>query len=190
MGLPPHLDSLVRAIGLLGPDGRVDPEWFEHPLHDLRTIVSNPFQRAALLELLDLAAPSVPGGAGTTDERWHPLLDAGGRGNVYLVVAGDILGVTASIETPPGFSPLARASLRLPLVDLSGGTVRAIAGSTAAPLEVTFTAAWGAGSHPSGLTLIASADVDGAGSLRVVLEDLDPERPPGTRTALDAANLN
>jgi len=188
--LPPHLASLARALGVVGPDGGVDAGWFEHPLEHAKTIVSDRHQRAALFRLLDSVLPSTPGMGARGGARWYPLLEQGGRGNVYLTVDGDRIGVAAAVETPAGSGPRVRASLRLPLVDASGGQVSAVAGSAAAPLEVALEAGLGVGAHPSSIAVVASADVSGNGSVRVVLEDLDPADPLGTRTELDPARLD
>src|SRR5580765_1454087 len=104
----PELLSLAKAVGLVGPDGKVESAWFQHPLDSLRTILSDSHQRAALLSLLDLAVPSVadPAGGGA---RWYPFLDTAARGNVYLTVDGSVIGVAASLETPPT-TPSAKAA--------------------------------------------------------------------------------
>lgn len=185
----PELESLVRAIGLMAADGAVDPDWFEHPLERLRTIVSNPVQRAALLDLLDRIVPPEPGGSGSaTSARLYPLLDRNGPGNIYLSVDDTTLGVVAAIATPVIAVPRARVECRLPLVDLSNG-LRAIAGSPGAPLTLSLEAGWPAGAHPSGVAAVASIEVSGAGSLRIRLQDLDPAAPPGTVTEFDPTRL-
>ncbi len=184
----PELLSLAKAVGLVGPDGKVESAWFQHPLDSLRTILSDSHQRAALLSLLDLAVPSVadPAGGGA---RWYPLLDTAARGNVYLTVDGSVIGVAASLETPPT-TPSARAAVRVPLVDVSSPTPVAIAGSADAPLELELEATWPAGSHPSSLDVVLSVDAASGGSLRIVFEDLDPAAPAGTRTELDPSSLD
>ena len=188
--LPPRLASLTRALGLVGPDGGVDAGWFEHPLDRVQKVLARPHQRAALFQLLDGTLPPESAGDARGGARWHPLLDAGGRGNVYVTVDGGRVGVAAAIETPADVLPRVRASLRLPLVDTAGGAVVAVAGSPGAPLEVALEAGLGAGAHPSSVAVVASVDVEGNGSVRIVLEDLDPASPAGTRTELDPSRLD
>ena len=184
----PELLSLAKTVGLVGPDGKVDSAWFEHPLDSLRTILSDSHQRAALLSLMDLAIPSVGDPAGGA-ARWYPFLDAAGRGNIYLTVDGSVIGIAASLQTPP-MVPAAKVSLRVPLLDVSAPTPVAIAGSADAPLELELEATWPAGSHPSRLDVVLSVDTANGGSLRIVFEDLDPADPAGTRIELNPAELD
>jgi hypothetical protein len=188
--LSPQLDSLAKAIGLVGADGHVDAAWFDAPLERLSTVLSNPNQRAALLELVEELLPSTPPGGANGSVRWHPLLDPAWRGNVYLTVDGDVIGVAAGIETPSDISPGARASIRLPLIDLSSGTPEVIAGTAKGPLEVTVRAAWDPAAHPSGASVHASVDLQGKGGLLISFEDLDPDAAPGNRTDLDPARID
>ena len=188
-----ELEAFIRALGLVSADGSVDPTWFEHPLDRLGTIVSNTIQRAALLDLLDRILPQgqrppTDRAPGAGSERLYPLLDATWRGNIYLAIDDDTLGVVASIATPAGVSPSARVDCRLPLVDLSTG-LRAIAGSPDGPLSLSITAQWPAGTHPSSVAATASIDVTGGASVRVRLMDLDPAAPAGTSTELDPTRL-
>lgn len=46
-----------KAIGLLGPDGGLEADWFKDPLSKLESILSNSNQRAAFLDLLDQIVP-------------------------------------------------------------------------------------------------------------------------------------
>ncbi|MDC3960917.1 alpha/beta fold hydrolase [Polyangium jinanense] len=186
----PQLLSLARAIGLVAADGYVDAGWFDNPLDRLRTIVSNAHQRAAFLGLLEEILPSMPVSGFDGDARWYPLLSPTGRGNVYLTIQGELIGVAASLETPAAMTPGARASLRLPLVDVSNGTVVAVAGSAEAPFELVLEAQWAPGSHPSSIAAVASVNIEAGGALRIVLEDLDPAAAPGTRTYLDPTKLD
>ena len=99
----------------------------------MRRALSDETQRAALLELLqDLLPPddAAPDDAGA---RWHPLLERDGPGNVYLTVEGDVIGVAAAIATDGAEPPLARAGIRLPLVQAGEDDLRAVAGTATAP---------------------------------------------------------
>ena len=184
----PELLAFARAVGLLGPDGAVDARWVEHPLEGLRTILSSPHQRAALLELLEAVAPPVadPAGSGA---RWHPLLAGGGRGNLYLTVDGAVFGVAATLESAAA-DPVVRGSVRFPLVDVGGTSPVAVAASAAAPVELEVAATWPAGSHPSSVSVLVSADASGSGGMRITLRDLDPAAPTGRLTVLDPAHLD
>jgi hypothetical protein len=185
----PELAALVNALGLVGPDGNVSTDWFGNPLDSLRTILSNDYQRAALFDLLDSVLP-VEADSPSGGSRWHPLLEARHIGNVYITVDGSAVGFAVAVETPSGTTPSARASLRIPLVDVSSGNVEVIAGSAQAPLELVLEAHWAAGSHPSGIAVAASVDLQGNGSLRITLDDLDPSAAPGTVTELDPTKMD
>jgi hypothetical protein len=186
--LSPELGALAKAIALIGPDGSVDPRWFDAPLERLRTILSNSQQRAALLDLLEELLPSAPPEGVPGTARWHPLLDPAWPGNVYVVVDGDVIGLAAAIGTK-GSKPGARASVLLPLVDLSSGTVEVVAGSSRGPLEIEVHAAWDPDAHPSGIGVRATVDLEGRGALRVAFDDLDAARP-GARIELDPTRLD
>lgn len=185
--LSPQLAHLARAVGLLSAEGRVESGWFGDPLHYLRRLLSDPQQRAALLQLLDDLLP--PDTAGDTLARWHPLLDPAWPGNLYVTIDGDVVGLAGSIATAPGTVPAASASLRIPLVDLSSGEVEVIAGSARGPLEASIRAGWDAAAHPSAVAVHASIDLQGQGQLRIVFDDLDPAQPGG-RTEIDPTRLD
>lgn len=166
--LDPSAVALAKALGLVAADGSVDASWFEHPLDHLRTIVDNPVQRRGLLDLLDSALPPSPAAKSLAPpgEQWHPIFEQG-RYGVYLTVAGDVIGVAAAASTdpePPGFGLV----LRLPLVDASNG-LTAVAGTDRGPLELSLSvSALGVDA-----SAIASLDLDGEGSVRLVVRDVD-----------------
>ena len=56
-GLPPEVELSARTIGLLDEDGDLNAGWFQSPDSQLRTIIADPAQRAALLALLDAVLP-------------------------------------------------------------------------------------------------------------------------------------
>ncbi|MGE3177280.1 MAG: alpha/beta fold hydrolase, partial [Vicinamibacterales bacterium] len=181
--ISPELLSLANAIGLIDPDGAVSPEWLSHPLDGLRTILSNGHQRSALFELLGAVVPAVADPTGGTG-LWHPLIQ-GSHGGVFLNVDDELIGLVLSLETPPAQGPGIRASLRVPLLDVSGPEPIAAAGAGPTPIELEVETRWAAGTNPSSLAAFLSVDCSGHGSLRLVLQDLDPAAPPGTRTEID-----
>ena len=181
---------LAKALGLIDADGRLVPGWFEHPLESVRRALSNETQRAALLELLqDLLPPddAAPDDAGA---RWHPLLERDGPGNVYLTVEGDVIGVAAAIATDGADAPLARAGIRLPLIEAAEEELRAIAGTADGPLEMVLDAEWGAGEHPSAIRVRAGVDVESGARLLLILEDLEVGGVVIPSAAIDPARLD
>src|SRR5688500_7411865 len=81
--LPPEARDFAAALGIVGPDGAVDGPWFKDPIARLRTMISNPAQRAALMAALDRLVP--PDEGATDGDRRHPILvDDEGQGGVYL----------------------------------------------------------------------------------------------------------
>lgn len=187
--LSPQVTSLAKAIGLVGVDGDVDAAWFRDPIERLRTIISDPHQRAALFALLETLLPSAPPGGSVGAVRWHPLLEPTWKGNVYVTVEGDVIGVAAAIETASAAAPTARASIRVPLVDGSTGSLEVIAGSSRGPLHLTLAAGWGATARPSAIAVDATVDIDGHATFRVAFNDLDPDRP-GSQAAFDPTRLD
>ena len=187
--LSPQLAELVRAIGLVDADGRVNTGWFERPLDFLRSVLSDAGQRAALLQLLDDLFPPSVAGAGQGTARWHPLLDPTWPGQIFITIDGDVIGLAGSIATPPRTTPAASASLRIPLVDLSTGSVEVIAGSARGPLEVSVRAGWDPAAHPSAVSVTAAVDLQGHGKLSIAFDNLDPNRP-GSRTEIDPTRLD
>src|SRR5439155_16534412 len=131
--LDPNVEDLLKAVGLLDGDGHLVGGWFQDPIGGVRQILSDPQQRAALLELLR----SVLGedGAGLHDGDAVPLLDPNGIGNVYLTINGDVIGVAAALTTPADVDVQATASVSLPLID-TAGDLRAVAGTADGPLEI------------------------------------------------------
>ena len=182
--LDPSAVALAKALGLVAADGSVDAAWFEHPLDHLRTIVDNPVQRRGLLDLLDSALPPSPAATALAPpgEQWHPVFEEG-RYGVYLTVAGDVIGVAAAASTdpePPGFGLV----LRLPLVDASNG-LTAVAGTAQGPLELSLSvSALGVDA-----SAVASVDLEGEGSVRLVVREVDLGDGVPRTVALDPSRL-
>ena len=170
VSVDPKAGALLRAIGLLNADGKVDPAWFQDPIAAVRKILANRTQRAALLELLDEVVGTEAGGPQGSD--WHPLLDTE-RGNVYLTSTGDVIGIAAELATPTGETPRVAASLRLPLVDASGN-LRAIAGTAEGPLELALDLELDAAAPVDAVRVRVTVDLTGDAELRFALEGVGP----------------
>ena len=125
----PKLAMLFTAIGLTDGDGEVVASWFDDPLVAAKTVLSNPVQRAGLLELVRTLLPD-----DGPEQGWHPLLDSE-AGNVYVTIEGDVIGVAGAIWAQTSGGPTISGSVRLPLVDVSG-ELRAIAGSPEGPIRL------------------------------------------------------
>ena len=138
-GLPSEVDLAAKAIGLLDADGNLDAGWFQGPDARIRSILSNPAQRTALLALLRaLLPPETPAGV-PPGEQWHPLLGAGLAGNVFLVVgsaAGQVtFGIGALVHTTAA-NPEAALRLRFPVIRCDGANIQPIGGTSAGPLQL------------------------------------------------------
>lgn len=160
--LPPELDDLGKAIGLLdGSPTFLNTGWFNDPLANLQSILKTPQQRDALIRLLDEVLPPeaipdpLPAGIGA-DEKWHPLLQDQARGNIYLTVdtgSGALdLGIGARYETAASASTAASVTVRLPVVR-SNSTISLIAGGAHGPLSVTLAVALGWQKATDGIAL-------------------------------------
>ena len=164
--------ALLRALGLLDGDDHVVATWFKDPLKALRSVLSNPQQRAALLDLLDTALPPVQDGTGPAGSRWHPLLDSD-AGNVYLTVTGDVIGLAGQLTGLPVGGPRISGGLRLPLVD-TAGELRAIAGTAEGPIVLALDIEWTEpDADPSAVRAAVTVDVQRGADARVRLEGVD-----------------
>src|SRR5438309_10532893 len=100
-GLDARLIALGKAIGLI-VDGHLNSAWFQapSPISSLRQILSNPQQRAALLEFVAAEFPPQPMAELGAGETWYPLLEPQPRGNVYLTATtgtAETLGIGAEL---------------------------------------------------------------------------------------------
>ena len=73
---------------------------------------------------------------------------------------------------------------------MSTGTVEAIAASPNGPIQLVVEAHFDDTAHPSAVAVVASIDTTGNGRLRIVLDNVDPAAPAGTRTELDPTRLD
>jgi uncharacterized protein DUF6603 len=174
----PNLKRLLTAVGLMDASGHVDTTWFNDPLGGVRRVLSDPEQRAALVDLLQDLVGSQE--AALAAAEWLPLLDTGERGNVYLTVDGSVVGVAAAYGTPPGADPAATASLRLPLVE-AGDELRVLAGTADGPLALVLTLALADGPFDA-LNVSASVDLEGHAAFAFTLEGIDVGAGPETLT--------
>src|SRR4051794_33447404 len=189
--LDPSIASLVKAIGLVDADGNVDPGFLQHPLTSIRNALKEESQRAALLELLNQVLGTVrpDDSASPLGSHWHPLLDPGGRGNVYVTLEGDVIGVVLQIGTDPDQEPGARVRIALPLISTADGALTPLAGSPAGPLAAILEVTWPGDVHPSGVLVRATIDTAGHGEVHVGLQNLDLGQGLVPETELDPANL-
>ena len=197
------LVDVGRALGLLAAGGDTpDPSWFDHPLQSLGGILSQPDQRAALLDLLQQIVPAVVVPGAPAGERWHPLLGDPPQGNLYLTVDPSTPGVTrlgvAGRFTGGGGSAEAAAMVAAaPLFSASGSTVTAIAGTAGAPLTLSLAVplGWTAPPHPLALAAIelgvslAPAAVPATATAAVTLRGLDLDGSGPADAVLDPADF-
>ncbi|MCP3887527.1 MAG: hypothetical protein GY702_01480 [Desulfobulbaceae bacterium] len=159
--LDPDVENLALAIGLLRRTGGgsvvIDADFFGAPWNRVADIFSDEEQRAALISALEGLVPSaeqhldevtetVAGlGASLPLRTAYPLLDEGGKGQIYLVVARDgpapgapmQLSIVGEAEVSAD-GPGARAELVLLVA--SGNSIAAVAGSPDYPLSISATA--------------------------------------------------
>ncbi|MFI7644874.1 DUF6603 domain-containing protein [Micromonospora sp. NPDC049460] len=150
-GIPAEVEDLGIALGLLAPSGggvRLVEEFFADPWTRVGKLVASDVQRAALVRAIEVLLPSArprfaTEAAGRPDRvaRHVPLLEQGGKGQVYLVVerAGPAASapLTLAIEAEAG--PVAggpAVTARLDLLVASAGTVTAVAASREHPIRL------------------------------------------------------
>ena len=183
-----------KAVGLLGSDGELNKDWFEHPLDSLAKILSDPLQRGALFDLLDQVVPpaSVPGI--DSHEKWHPLISKPGIGNLYLTVSQNGTSKVGVAGDLSGNSNKATLRAHLPILGLDAGGSHEIAGGKDGPLDVTLRVELDIQSASFALKAI-SANVSlqptvPAFDLQVLLEGLDLDGSGPKDTPLDSSNLS
>src|SRR5262245_51945347 len=186
-----------KAIGLLSPDGSLNPSWFQHPDTEIVGMLKEPAQRAAFLDLLHQLFPPAPIAGLPASEKWHPLLTSAPTGNLYCAVQTNngttMFGIAGDLE---GSGPES-ASLRvkLPIVSFSGSSPTAIAGSAQGPISVSIRVPlnWTIAANGIGLKAIRfeiqlAPLVPKAGAV-IVLEGLDLDGTGAHDTTLDPSNL-
>jgi hypothetical protein len=177
-GLAGELSDLGKAIGLIKDDGTLNGGWFDKPQLELSTILSDPQQRQALMNLVNALLPpaTIPGIP--DNETWHPLLGDQPRGNVYFTIntsgPGVVFGVAADFGNPGSSGITADVQVSLPLVSADGG-VQAVAGTAGGPLRVAVQARLGLKKPPiqlDGISIVASIAPPSV-TLTVTLQNLD-----------------
>jgi hypothetical protein len=201
--LASELTDLGHAIGLIDGSGNLNTHWFENPVSELHTVLTDSTQRSGLLDLLDALLPPASLAGLPAGEEWHPLLgdDPTLRGNVYLTTrntqSGVVLGLAGAFNTPDGTQPAASIRAHLPLVE-AGANVTAIAGTSdgAFDLEFRLTFGWSTPNQPIGLrdvTLAATIAPLASGGpvegLIITLGGLDLDGNGAVDTVLDPQQL-
>ena len=133
--LSPEVLDIAKAVGLVSASGEINDSWFNNPLDNLRSVLTNSTQRAALLDLLDIVLPPQAVAGVPSGEKWHPLLGTQPAGNLYLTLSlADplIMGLAGAYTTSPTVSALCR----MPMASLSGTAFTPIAGTATGPLEL------------------------------------------------------
>jgi hypothetical protein len=194
--------DLGKAVGLFDDNGNLQPNWFENPLSStdgIAAIFTSDTQRAAFLRVLDALLPPIQSPDIPANETWHPLLGDQPRGNAYLTVNtsnGVTFGLSGDFKSTDGQPPLAQLQAHLPLVNISGGNVTAVAGSSTGPLDVKLRIHLGFefATDPIGLdSVIVTASLTPLGSpianLTVELEGLQLDDSGPQNIQLDPANI-
>ncbi len=176
--LDPKVEDLLEAVGVLDAGGHVVSAWFQNPIGGVRTILSDPGQGAALVQLLHQVLGNDDEGV-LGDGDAVPLLDPNGIGNVYLTVTGDVIGVAAAITASPGSPVDVTGSVRLPLID-TAGDLRAVAGTADGPLEIGLRLGFPTGSVLDALSVAATVDLGGDAAFFFTLEGVDVGAGPET----------
>ena len=180
--------ALATALGLVS-NGQLDPGFFSEPLSHLRTIVSDPDQRTALLTALDsLLPPPDAGGAqqadGATTTR-HPIA-ATDHGTLALSItrsgaADDPVVIVGLWGSATHAASGCEAEVDLPLVQGSDTGAAVVAGTLDHPMAVAVRVpvGWTRADHPIGL--------DGATLSALVIA---PPDLASSRIVLDLAGLD
>jgi len=203
LGESGELTELAQAIGVLDDAGNLDLSWFSTPLTRLAGVVTVPSQRAALMRFFDLALPPAPEPGRPAGEKWHPLLGALDRGNLYLTLldapAAMVLGIAGDFHTADGADVPATLRLQADVV-VAGSSVDLVIGTAAHPItvEVRVQTGWTydpPGGHPVGLaaitgrfTIVPDPDQPSFG-LELVLEQLSLRGETPADTVMDVDDL-
>ena len=200
--LLPEVEALATALGLMR-HGTLDTSFFADPLARVRSILSNPDQRVALLAALDGVLPSdgSPVHSGDGDTTRHPLVSSQ-AGSVSLSVTRSgpaenpdvVVGLWASAADVASGVAL---EVDLPLVRASGSSLAVVAGSTDHPLAVGVQVplGWERPAHPVGLAavslsaLVLAPPVLARSRVAVVLHGLDLGVGPAADLVLDPFDL-
>ena len=196
--LTAELADLGKAIGLFHSDGSLDVSWLGEPLSRMQSILTDPGQRQALLDLMDAFFPpasNVPDLA--VGEKWHPLLGAQAIGNLYFtelpLAGGAVFGVAGEIHGA-GATPRATLRVSLPVFEATNN-ITAVFGTQNYPLSASLTVHLKDLLSTPQLTLnsVRVAAVVSvtppSESVKITLEGLSIDGAPPQDVPLDAANL-
>jgi hypothetical protein len=203
LGSSAELTDLVKLIGLVDASGNIDTSWFANPLAKLSQALRNETQRQALTDFLDHTMPPADEPGLPAGEKWHPLLGAQSRGNLYLTVrdtgSGLVVGIAGDLHSSPTATVPGRLRIQGDLIAASS-TVDLVVGTSTNPIvaEARIETGWtynpGAG-HPVGLGAIVArfAIVPDPGNpsiqLRLVLEQLSLHGEPAVDKVVDVTQL-
>ncbi|MEH0934454.1 DUF6603 domain-containing protein [Micromonospora psammae] len=194
-GLPAEVEDLGIALGLLAPSGggvRLVEEFFADPWTRVGKLVASDVQRAALVRaiegMLPAAQPRFPAdGAGELGRpvRHVPLLEEGGKGQVYLVVERTGLAASAPLTLaiaaeagPVAGGPAVTA--RVDLLLAASGTVTPVAASKSHPIRLRAQAPLGeSGASVEAAVLLVAPPDEGLSRVTVTVRGL-----PGTTEPL------
>ncbi|SCF18220.1 hypothetical protein GA0074695_4085 [Micromonospora viridifaciens] len=194
-GLPAEVEDLGLALGLLAPSGggvRLVEEFFADPWTRVGKLVASDVQRAALVRaiegMLPAAQPRFPSrGAGQLGGpvRHVPLLEEGGKGQVYLVVerAGLAASAPLTLAIAAEAGPVAggpAVTARVDLLVAASGTVTPVAASKNHPIRLRAQAPLGdSGASVEAAVLLVAPPDEAASRITVTVRGL-----PGTTEPL------
>ncbi|MGS2616235.1 DUF6603 domain-containing protein [Micromonospora sp. LZ34] len=194
-GIPAEVEDLGIALGLLAPSGggvRLVEEFFADPWTRVGRLVANDVQRAALVRAIEGLLPAAqprfptdPAGQLGRVARHVPLLEEGGKGQVYLVV--ERTGVAASAPLTLAIAAEAgpvdggpAVTARLDLLVATGGAVTAVAASRNHPIRLRARAPLGdTGASVEAAVLLVAPPDEGLSRVTVTVRGL-----PGTTEPL------
>ena len=141
LDLGSELSAMGVALGLLDGQDNLRPDWFSDPLASLRQILTDPVQRAALLDVIDGVLPAGSEGPDAPDETWHPLTgDTSSAARLFITLVrtadGEAeLGLAARVHCQTGVVT-ADVTFQAGLVHAADGGLTAVIGTPAAPLRL------------------------------------------------------
>lgn len=203
LGPSAELADLATLIGLVDGSGNLDTSWFANPLAKLSQLLRNQTQRQALTGFLDQTMPPADEPGLPTGEKWHPLLGAQDRGNLYLTVrdtgSGLIIGVAGDLHSSPSAAVPGRLRVQGDIISASS-TVDLVIGTPANPIvaEARVETGWTynpGGGHPVGLGAVVARfaivpdPANLTATLQLVLEQLSLHGEPPADKTIDVSQL-
>ena len=194
--IPQPLLDITEAIGLVSPTQDFDGGWFENPLGQIETILTDGGQRAALFDLLDQVLPPQPVSGAPAGAKWHPLLGTQTQGNVYLTIDDAATPTVIGLGAQYG-SGIASLLAEVPVLALNGGAVSAITGTAPGPIRLLLDVqlGWFRPAHSIALSAISLALVfapaasPAVANVVIVLQGLDLDGSGAKDVTVDPATL-